>query len=87
MLTKNDEGYSIEVSCEKVGCSRAMFYKRRCIAELDEVDHDLFERLRERALADGSTLQAFNKICKQKMAESPLKHMVKDMKKDGKLLP
>ena len=70
-------------ACRRLG-SKAMFYRRKHIAELRIVNRNLFEELLVRALADNQALQSFNSVCKNMLTGMP---RVDYLRKEGKLLP
>ena len=76
----------VETSCKELGIGRAMFYRRKAIAELMITDEVAFDDLKSSS-APGIDMKDLNKLCQQRMKSSPLKHAVKQMRKDGILLP
>ena len=87
MRTGISTNHNLEDVCKKRGVGRSMFYQKKFISELMLADDPLFHNLRERALADQTSLKDFNKLCKEKIETSPIKDKIEQMRKDGLLLP
>ena len=73
----------IKEACKNSGIGKSTFYDRRFIVELMKADHDTFISLYQEEKRVGR----LNKLCREKLAESPLKRLHEGMKKDGMLLP
>ena len=81
------ETNSVEDTCSNLKLGRTQFYVKKPIAELQITDDETFTLLKEEAIANGVTLKAFSKLCKEKLKSAPINTTVQNLRKDGKLLP
>ena len=79
--------HNIELACKKAGTGRTRFYQQRSITELKVTDSTLFEPLVLQAGTENWTLKTLNQRCREVLKSSPTKHKVKELKKNGELLP
>ena len=66
---------------------RTTFFQKRHISEMEVVDADGYEQLKQRADLENMTVKEFSKLCKEQLNKSPYKQKLKALKQEGKLLP
>ena len=66
---------------------RTTFFQKRHISEMEAVDADGYEQLKQRADLENMTVKEFSKLCKEQLNKSPYKQKLKALKQEGKLLP
>ncbi len=79
-------GTSIDNACKKLGVSRTAFYTRKYLTEMMVIDLQAFDVMKNEVLSEKKTLGALNKLCKEKIATSPYKHVAKRLRCSGQLL-
>ncbi len=77
---------SIDNACKKLGVSRTAFYTRKYLTEMMVIDQQAFDVMKNEVLSEKKTLGALNKLCKEKIATSPYKHVAKRLRCSGQLL-
>ena len=66
---------------------RTTFFQKRHISEMEAVDADGYEQLKQRADLENMTVKEFSKLFKEQLNKSPYKQKLKALKQEGKLLP
>ena len=70
-------GEHVVDACRNLGLGRTTFYNRKCIAELKQTCPKTLQEL----LLIEKRVAELNKLCKQKLEESPLKRVRSEMKR------
>ena len=78
---KSDE--SLIDDCNKTGMGRTTFYQKRYFVVMMETDEAAFTSLAQ----EEKRIKHLNKLCKEKLENSPYKRVHKSLKMEGKLLP
>ena len=77
-----NSGDNLEKACKSVGISRSTFHSRIWVVEMIETDPDAFKKIH----ISERRIERLNKICKERLQESPLKSLHSSYKKQQKLL-
>ena len=87
VLTNYSANNCLHKACKQAGMGRTTFFQKRHISEMEAVDADGYEQLKQRADLENMTVKEFSKLCKEQLNKSPYKQKLKALKQEGKLLP